>query len=129
MSYNNPDPPKTVGVRARAISPNAPTKRQLERQQRLEAKQKVISPKVISNNSISKEITNYFSDEVRAARFAKGMGIKKIEVNHKTNTINFELEEEFNHVLSTICSWKKINPEDYLSQLLTEYFLMLKNKK
>jgi hypothetical protein len=125
MNYNNPDPPKTVGVRAKAISSTAPTKREVERLKRLEAKKNnIIKPK-----EVSKEIVNYFSDETRAARFVKGMGISKIEVNHKKNTIQFELEEEFNHVLSTICSWKKINPEEYLSQLLTEYFLELKNSK
>ncbi len=36
MNYNNPDPPKTVGVRAKAISSTAPTKREVERLKRLE---------------------------------------------------------------------------------------------
>jgi hypothetical protein len=125
MNYNNPDPPKTVGVRAKAVSSNKLTKKQLEKQKRLENRK---ITEVKQQKPVSKEVVNYFSDENRAARFAKGMGIKKIQVNHKKNIIEFELEEEFNHVLSTICSWKKINPEEYLSQLLTEYFLSL-NKK
>ena len=125
MNYNNPDPPKTVGVRAKAVSSNKLTKKQLEKQKRLENRK---ITEVKQQKPVSNEVVNYFSDENRAARFAKGMGIKKIQVNHKKNIIEFELEEEFNHVLSTICSWKKINPEEYLSQLLTEYFLSL-NKK
>ena len=29
MNYNNPDPPKTVGVRAKAVSSNKLTKKQI----------------------------------------------------------------------------------------------------
>lgn len=124
----NSDPPKTTRVGPRAISSSNPqTKRQLEHQKAREQQKK--STTIIPEQSITKEVTRFLSDDKRAARYVKGMGIKKIEINRKTNAIEFELEEEFNHILSTICSWKKIKPEEYLSQLLTEYFLSLKHKK
>ena len=57
------------------------------------------------------------------------MGIRKIELNRVRNSIEFELEPEFEGVLQTICSWKKIDPHTYLSQLLMEYFLQVKERQ
>lgn len=65
-------------------------------------------------------------NEKRIQKFAEGMGIRKIELNRETNSIQFELEEELYHAINMICSWKKMQPETYLSRLLAEYILIQK---
>ena len=54
------------------------------------------------------------------------MGIKSLTLNKESDMIQFELEEEFYHTLRTISKWKHLEPEDYLSQLLTEYILSIR---
>lgn len=119
MKNKNTDPPKTISLAPNAISPNS-------RQRRKPTSNSFTQKK----EPVSHEImVDYFSDDKKAVRFAKGMGIKKIAVNRKTNAIEFELEEDFHNVLNTISTWKKISPDVYLSQLITEYFLSMKEKK
>ena len=95
--------PVRVSVGVRAISSNAPKPQKVE-----------------------KKIQEQFSDPVRVEKFATGMGIKSLTLNKETDMIQFDLEEEFYHTLRTISKWKGIEPEDYLSQLLTEYILSIR---
>ena len=95
--------PVRVSVGVRAISSNAPAPQKLEKK-------------------IQKELAN----PVRVEKFAAGMGIKNLTLNRESDIIEFELEEEFYHTLRTISKWKHIEPEDYLSQLLTEYILSIR---
>ena len=95
--------PVRVSVGVRAISSHAPAPQKIE-----------------------KKIQEQFSDPIRVAEFATGMGIKSLTLNKETDTIQFELEEEFYHTLRTISKWKHLEPEDYLSQLLTEYILSIR---
>ena len=91
--------PVRVSVGVRAISSNAPAPQKLE-----------------------KELKN----PIRVAQYAAGMGIKSLTLNKESDIIEFELEEEFYHTLRTISKWKGMEPEDYLSQLLTEYILSIR---
>ena len=95
--------PVRVSVGVRAISSHAPTPQKIE-----------------------KKIQEQFSNPVRVEKFAAGMGIKSLTLDKKSDTIQFELEEEFYHTLRTISKWKGLQPEDYLSQLLTEYILSIR---
>ena len=95
--------PVRVSVGVRAISSHAPAPQKLEKK-------------------IQKELAN----PVRVEKFAAGMGIKNLTLNRESDIIEFELEEEFYHTLRTISKWKHIEPEDYLSQLLTEYILSIR---
>ena len=95
--------PVRVSVGVRAISSNAPAPQKIE-----------------------KKIQEEFSDPVRVEKFATGMGIKSLTLDKKSDIIQFELEEEFYHTLRTISKWKHLEPEDYLSQLLTEYILSIR---
>jgi len=125
------DPPKTRSLAARS-STDGLTKRQRERQKRLaqaQAQQQITTIPISSFESQKLDVSEIFSEEKRAVRFAKGMGIRKIELNRVRNSIEFELEPEFEGVLQTICSWKKIDPHTYLSQLLMEYFLQVKERQ
>jgi len=130
----NTDPPKVRSLAVRSTTDGL-TKKQRERQQRLEQqklqaqKLQAQKPKTISIEKQNFNVDDIFTEEKRAVRFAQGMGIKKIELNRKTNKIEFELEPEFDSVLQTICSWKQIQPEIYLSQLLMEYLLSVQEKK
>lgn len=126
----NTDPPKVRSLAVRSTTDGL-TKKQRERQQRLEQQQKLQAqkPKTISIERKNFNVDEIFTEEKRAVRFAQGMGIKKIELNRRTNKIEFELEPEFDSVLQTICSWKQIQPEIYLSQLLMEYLLSVQEKK
>ena len=119
----NLDPPKTQSLSAKAVSSTSLTKRQLERQRKLEKKKEKLPEKQIPTEFPT------ILGETKVRRFAQGMGIRKIELNRETNSIEFDLEPDFDHVLKTICSWKNVDPETYLSQLLTEYFLSLKKQK
>ena len=127
----NVDPPKTQSLAPRSTTDGL-TKRQRERQRRLEKakeKQQITTISISSFESQKLDVSEIFSEEKRAVRFAKGMGIRKIELNRVRNSIEFELEPEFEGVLQTICSWKKIDPHTYLSQLLMEYFLQVKERQ
>ena len=95
--------PVRVSVGVRAISSHAPAPKKIE-----------------------KKIQQEFSNPIRVEKFATGMGIKNLTLNKKTDMIQFELEEEFYHTLRTISKWKGLEPEDYLSQLLTEYILSIR---
>lgn len=126
------DPPKVRSLAAKSTTDGL-TKKQRERQKRLE--QQKAQAQAQKNVSVSRELVSFDVDklfnneEKRIVRFAQGMGIKKIELNRNTNKIEFELEPEFDGVLKTICSWKQIQPEKYLSQLLMEYVLSVQEKK
>ena len=124
------DPPKTRSLAARSATDGL-TKRQRERQKRLaQAQTQQITDIPISAFESQKlDVSEIFTEEKRAVRFAKGMGIRKIELNRVRNSIEFELEPEFEGVLQTICSWKGIDPHTYLSQLLMEYFLKVKERQ
>jgi hypothetical protein len=129
----NVDPPKTQSLAPRSTTDGL-TKKQRERQQRLEKiqaqQQQQLSNIPISTFESQKiDVSEIFTEEKRAVRFAKGMGIRKIELNRVQNSIEFELEPEFEGVLQTICSWKGIDPHKYLSQLLMEYFLQVKERQ
>ena len=121
MNRKNTDPPKTISLAPNAISPNS--------QRRRPKSNSILPPKKEITPVTHETMVDYFSDDKKAERFVKGMGIKKIAINRKTNAIEFELEEDFHNVLNTISSWKKISPDVYLSQLITEYFLSMKEKK
>ena len=125
------DPPKTRSLAARSTTDGL-TKRQRERQKRLaqaQAQQQITDIPISAFESQKLNVSEIFTEEKRAVRFAKGMGIRKIELNRVRNSIEFELEPEFEGVLQTICSWKKIDPHTYLSQLLMEYFLQVKERQ
>jgi len=95
--------PVKVSVGVRAISSQAPSPQKAKK--------------------LEKKIVREMSDPIRTAEYAEGMGIRKLTLNKETDTIQFELEEEFYHTLRLISKWKGIQPEVYLGQLLTEYFL------
>ena len=95
--------PVRVSVGVRAVSSNSPTPQKIE-----------------------KKIQEQFSNPIRVEKFAAGMGIKSLTLNKESDMIQFELEEEFYHTLRTISKWKHLEPEDYLSQLLTEYILSIR---
>jgi hypothetical protein len=119
------DPPKTRSLTARSTTDGL-TKKQRERQKRLEkAKQaQAISIPV----QPKKNIFEGFSEETKFKRFAKGMGIREIRLDSKKNSVVFDLEPSFEHMLQTIASWNQTDPHTYLSQLLTEYLLKEKQK-
>ena len=56
------------------------------------------------------------------------MGIREIRLDPKKNSVVFDLEPSFEHMLQTIASWNQTDPHTYLSQLLTEYLLKEKQK-
>lgn len=121
------DPPRTAGLSAKAGSSSMPSLRR--KGMTLPQRKDYGPPKKKMNLQLptveaKKGIRLY--DEKKIKTFAKGMGIKKIELNRKTNTIEFELEEELYHAINMICSWKKMQPETYLSRLLAEYILIQK---
>lgn len=127
------DPPKVRSLAAKSTTDGL-TKKQRERQKRLEqhkAQQPQQPQKLISlpQKNATFDVEQIFSEEKREVRFAKGLGIKKIQLNRMTNSIEFELEEEFATVLRTICTWKQIEPEKYLSQLLMEYMISVQEKR
>ncbi len=127
----NTDPPKVRSLAAKSTTDGL-TKKQRERQKRLEqhkAQQTQQHTVSISQKNTTFDVEQIFSEEKREVRFAKGLGIKKIQLNRMTNSIEFELEEEFATVLRTICTWKQIEPEKYLSQLLMEYVISVQQKK
>lgn len=127
----NADPPKVRSLAAKSITDGL-TKKQRDRQKRLEqhkAQQTQQHTVSIPQKNTTFDVEQIFSEEKREVRFAKGLGIKKIQLNRMTNSIEFELEEEFATVLRTICSWKQIEPEKYLSQLLMEYVISVQQKK
>ena len=62
------------------------------------------------------------------AEFEAGNGIKKVSYDAATQTIKFEIEEEFHHTLRTISGWKGITPERYLSEMFSEYILQKSGK-
>ena len=95
--------PVRVSVGVRAVSSNAPAPQKLE-----------------------KKIQQDLSNPIRVAQYAAGMGIKSLTLNKESDMIQFELEEEFYHTLRTISKWKGLEPENYLSQLLTEYILSIR---
>ena len=70
-----------------------------------------------------------FTEEKRAVRFAKGMGIREIRLDSEKNSVVFDLEPDFEHMLQTIASWKQTDPHTYLSQLLTKYLLTVQEKQ
>lgn len=116
---NQSDPESTGKVGPIAGAANAPMQRKagapVERPKPKKVKE-IQVPIAKMNSTVEKKIQN----------FAEGMGIISMQYNQETNSISFELEEEFYHTLNTISSWKKIQPEVYLSKLLTEYFLIQK---
>ena len=75
--------PVRVSVGVRAISSNAPAPQKIE-----------------------KKIQEEFSAPVRVEKFATCMVIKSLTLDKKSDTIKFELEEEFYHTLRTISKWK-----------------------
>lgn len=124
-SMNN-DPAPTAGLSAKAGSASRPTIRR--KGMTLPQQRDYGPPKKKMNIQIPTAESNVltFKDEKKIKHFAEGMGIKKIELNRKTNSIQFELEEELYHAINMICSWKKMQPETYLSRLLAEYILIQK---
>lgn len=129
MKASNSDPPKVRSLAVRSTTDGL-TKKQRERQKRIEQQKTQAKQTVtISKEQVNFDVEKIFNEEKRSVRFAQGMGIKKIELNRNTNTIEFELEEEFDSVLRTICSWKQIKPDVYLSQLLMEYVLSVQEKQ
>lgn len=125
------DPPKVRSLAAKSTTDGL-TKKQRDRQKRLEqhkaqqSQQQIVS---LPQKNATFNVDQIFSEEKREVRFAKGLGIKKIQLNRMTNSIEFELEEEFATVLRTICTWKQIEPEKYLSQLLMEYMISVQEKQ
>lgn len=118
------DPAATAGLNVKAVSSSRPS---LRRKGRTPPQQKdYVRPKKKMNIQLHDVDKEQKLEENRIKTFAAGMGIKKIEVNRKTNSIEFELEEEMYHAINMICSWKKIQPEMYLSKLLAEYVLIQK---
>ena len=95
--------PVRVSVGVRAVSSNTPAPQKFQ-----------------------KKIEQDLSNPIRVAQYAAGMGIKSLTLNKESDIIEFELEEEFYHTLRTISKWKHMEPEDYLSQLLTEYILSIR---
>jgi len=124
------DPPKVRSLAAKSTTDGL-TKKQRERQKRLEQHKAQQPQQLISlpQKNATFDVEQIFSEEKREVRFAKGMGIKKIQLNRMKNSIEFELEEEFATVLRTICTWKQIEPEKYLSQLLMEYMISVQEKR
>lgn len=121
------DPPRTAGLSAKAGSSSRPSLRR--KGMTLPQQRDYGPPKKKKNIQIPvAEAKGIYvnGNEKRIQTFAKGMGIKKIELNRSTNTIEFELEEELYHAINMICSWKKMQPETYLSKLLAEYILIQK---
>ena len=116
---NQSDPESTGKLGPLAGSANAPMQRKSGspvEQPKPKKKKEIQVPIAKLTKTVEKKIQN----------FAEGMGIISMQYNPETSSISFELEEEFYHTLKTICSWKKIQPEVYLSKLLTEYFLIQK---
>ena len=113
------DPEATGKLGPIAGTANAPMKRKAGapvEAPKPKKKKEIQVPIAKLNRTVEKKIQN----------FAEGMGIISMQYNSENDSISFELEEEFYHTLNTICSWKKIQPEVYLSKLLTEYFLIQK---
>lgn len=125
-SMNN-DPAPTASLNAKAGSSNRPSIRR--KGMTLPQQRDYGPPKKKRNIQLpiaeSKGIT-IKGNEKKIKKFAEGMGLRKIELNRETNSIQFELEEELYHAINMICSWKKIQPETYLSKLLAEYILIQK---
>lgn len=121
------DPPRTAELSAKAGSSSMPSIRR--KGMTLPQRKDYGPPKKKMNLQLPTQEAKrgiLIKDEKKIRNFAEGMGIKKIQLNHKTNTIEFELEEELYHAINMICSWKKMQPETYLSRLLAEYILIQK---
>ena len=123
------DPPKTRSLAVRSTTDGL-TKKQRQRQERLAKHQAQQAEAIsISVEPPKMDLSKIYNGETRMRKFAQGLGIRKIEINREKNSIEFELEPEFESVLQTISSWKKIDPHTYLSQLLMEYFMTVQNKQ
>ena len=126
------DPPKTRSLAARSTTDGL-TKKQRERQKRLEKARQAQAISIPAQTFIAPPEgtikTNIFSEETKFKRFAKGMGIREIRLDSEKNSVVFDLEPDFEQMLQTIASWKKIDPHTYLSQLLTKYLLTVQEKQ
>ena len=87
--------------------------------------------------SVRQEILENLIDEERGdenhpelwMRFAEGMGIREIRLDYEKNSVVFDLEPSFEHMLQTVASWKQTDPHTWLANQLMEYLLTTQEKQ
>lgn len=128
----NADPPQTRSLAVKS-STDGLTKKQRERQKRIEQNKKAKEAQALSISipieTVQKTGYKGLSEQTKSRRFAEGMGIREIRLDYEKNSVVFDLEPSFEHMLQTVASWKQTDPHTWLANQLMEYLLTTQEKQ